>query len=696
MDKRDLLLEIGCEELPTRAVKFLAAQLADRLTGQLTICGVVGSILNGDGHNEGDIKYEVFATPRRLAVLIKDVRSQLPPRVVERVGPNYDKAFAADGKPTSAAMGFAKSCGVEVSALDVKDNRLYYKIEQPSQETIEILPDIVKQVISFLSIAKPMRWGDHPESFARPVHWIALLFGHQTVTINLFGIKSDNKSWGHRFHHPKPLAINTPAEYETILLKEGKVIANFDKRKEKIRQAVLDITPHGLVAELDPDLLEEVTSLVEWPVALIGRFNEEFLKVPQEVLITSMKTNQKYFPILNQKQQLQNTFILISNIESKNPQLIVQGNERVLNARLSDAAFFYQNDLAVSLQSRLPHLEHVTFQKQLGSLAHKTERMVNLSGQIAAELKEDINLAKEAAQLSKCDLLSEMVGEFPSLQGVMGYYYVKNDGLSEDCALAIQQHYAPRFSGDQLPATSTGHIIALADRLDTLVGIFGINQPPSGDKDPFGLRRAALGVLRILIEKSLPLDLEQLLKQAVQAYSTHLPNAEVIPQTFDFIMSRLKAWYLEKGISIEVFESVLASRPTKPLDFDQRIRAVQQFQKTPFAQDLAAANKRVTNILKKQAGDIWPTTLDVDLFEHEAERELAEQLTKQTQIAHQFYEKSDYTAALNQLSTLKEPIDHFFDKVMVMVEDKAKRNNRLALLVRLHHLFTQVADISLL
>ncbi len=509
-------------------------------------------------------------------------------------------------------------------------------------------------------------------------------------------LTSGNQTWGHRFHHPEPITITSPKEYENILLQKGKVIADFNKRQEKIRQAVLDITPKKLAAELDPELLQEVTSLVEWPVALMGHFNQEFLKVPQEVLITSMKTNQKYFPVLNPQQQLQPAFILISNIESKDPQQIVQGNERVLKARLSDAAFFYENDLAISLQSRLPHLEHVIFQKQLGSLAHKTERMVTLSGAIATDLKENIHLAKEAAQLSKCDLLSEMVGEFPSLQGIMGYYYAKNDGLSEDCALAIKQHYAPRFSGDQLPDTSTGYIVALADRLDTLVGIFGINQPPSGDKDPFGLRRAALGVLRILIEKGLPLDLEQLLKLAQQAYSMHLPNTAVVAQAFDFIMSRLKTWYLEKGVSPEVFEAVLACRPTKPLDFDRRIHAVQQFLTTPFAQALAAANKRVTNILKKQAGDIWPTAIDIDLFEHEAERVLAEQLTQQTQIAQQFYNKSDYAAALSQLSTLKEPVDHFFDKVMVMVEDKAKRNNRLALLARLHHLFTQVADISLL
>lgn len=684
--QQDLLLEIGCEELPTHAVSPLAHNLADALIGRLKVAGLV----------EGKIESQTFATPRRIAVYVKNVAYQLAPQIIERQGPAYEQAFDSQGNPTPAATGFAKSCGVDVTQLSQKNNRLYFRVEKSGAKTLEVLSELAKDAIHHIRIAKPMRWGTHPDSFARPVHWILFLFGSAVVKTQLFGIDAGKQTLGHRFHHPQPCPVDEPKNYAAVLKNQGQVIADFSERQQIIRQAIIDATPPRYTVEIDEELLHEVTSLVEWPAALVGHFNPEFLTVPQEVLITSMKINQKYFPVLNQQGQLQPAFILISNIDSKDPAIIVHGNERVLNARLADAAFFFKNDCEHSLQSRLPRLEHITFQKQLGSLADKTARLVTLSALLASALGENISVTKQAAQLSKCDLTSEMVCEFPTLQGVMGYYYAKNDGLSEACALAIKEHYYPRYSGDTLPGATAGCIVALADRLDTLIGIFGIGQAPSGDKDPFALRRAALGVLRILIEKSLPLDLLQWLEAAKQAYSFHLPNTEVVNQTFDFVMSRLKSWYLEKGTSAEVFEAVLACRPTQPLDFDRRIYAVQQFQTLPAASALAAANKRVSNILKKQAQEFPSVKINAQLFEHEAERRLAEQLAIQTKIVTQLYTEGNYTAALKALSSLKEPVDIFFDKVMVMVDDPAKRNNRLVLLSSLHHLFTQVADISLL
>jgi glycyl-tRNA synthetase beta chain len=684
--QQDLLLEIGCEELPPHAVKILAENLKENLYAQLE-----SQRLSVEREN-----IHAFSTPRRLAVWVEKIDTQLSSQTIERTGPNWDKAFDAKGKPTPAALGFAKSCGVDITVLTQKDGRLYFKGEKPSQQTMDVLPELVRQAIHSLPIAKPMRWGTHTESFARPVHWIVLLFGDQIIHTKLFDQPTGRLTYGHRFHHPDALTINSPGDYAVILQEQGKVIANFSARLQKIKQAITDVTPNGQTVNIEEDLLNEVTSLVEWPVALVGQFNPEFLTVPQEALITSMQVNQKYFPVLDQQGKLQPQLILISNIEGKNPDLIVHGNERVLNARLADAMFFFKNDCAHSLQSRLPHLEHVTFQKQLGSLAHKTERMVKLAADIITELGEDAHIAGQAAQLSKCDLLTEMVGEFPTLQGVMGYYYAKNDGLSEQCALAIKEHYYPRFANDKLPSNHTGCAVALADKLDTLIGIFGINQAPTGDKDPFALRRAANGILAILIGKELPLDLIKLLEQAKQAYSIHLPNLAVVEQAFEFAMSRFKSICLEKGFTYEEFESVAACKPTQPLDFISRLQAVKEFQKLPEASALAAANKRVSNILKKQATITLPEKIDANLFEYEAERVLADKLNAQDKIVRQLYARADYTNALSQLAALKEPVDTFFDKVMVMTEDTAKRNNRLALLAALHRLFTQIADIAYL
>lgn len=683
MDKRDLLLEIGCEELPAQAVQSLANTLNQELCLSLFRHKLREDTQMG----------QAFATPRRIAVYISDVKTTQASEIVERQGPALDKAYDTNGAPTAAAVGFAKSCGVTIHQLSQKDNRLYYRGEKAGQKTIDLLPEIARLAIRALQIPRPMRWGAHTESFVRPVHWVVFLFGADVVKTELFGIVAGNQTRGHRFHHPELLTIPEPKQY-VEKLEEGYVIADYNTRKNKIRTQIEKETPAGQHPQMDENLLDEVTALVEWPVALLGHFNPDFLKAPAEALITSMQVNQKYFPILKEG-KLQPSFMLISNIESKNPDAVIRGNERVLNARLTDAIFFYENDLAHSLESRLLHLEDVTFQKQLGSLAAKTERITALSAWIAEKIGANAVIAKQAAQLSKCDLMSEMVGEFPTLQGVMGYYYARHDGQSEACALAIKEHYSPRFSGDHIPSSLEGCAVALADKLDTLIGIFGINQAPTSDKDPFGLRRAALGVLRILTEQALPLDLKDLLHYSQHNYDSHLPNAEAAQQTLEFIMNRLQSWYLERNFTAEQVSAVLASGTTAPLDFKQRLSAIQHFQQLPEASALAAANKRVNNILKKQ-NILQLPAIDASLFEHEAERRLAQLLEAQTKVVRDFYRQSQYTEALTALAAFKAPVDAFFDTVMVMVEDERIRNNRLALLSALHHLFTQVADISLL
>ncbi len=688
--KKDFLLELGCEELPTHAVKSLSERLAFHVEEELRLSTLL---------EEPSANIQVFATPRRLAIHVKNIATQQSPQWIERQGPSAEQAFDPLGNPTDMAVGFAQSCGVSPESLSIKDTekgkRLFYKYLNPGQQAIELLPELVKRAIAKLEISRPMRWGNHTENFARPIHWLMVLFGTEVVQVTLFGQSSGNQTYGHRFHHPEPLVIPNPKDYAQILKTQGQVIANFQERKNSILNQIEQITPRGLQAKIDPELLDEVTALVEWPVALLAYFKAEFLIIPSEVLITSMQTHQRCFPLLNSFGQLQSVFVVVSNIESKNPATVIQGNERVINARLTDAAFFYQNDLKHSLESRLPHLEPLIFQKQLGSVAAKTERIVNLSLYIAKILQVDEATTQQAAQLAKCDLISEMVGEFPTLQGIMGYYYALNDQLSEECAIAIKEHYYPRFSGDALPSTIIGCIIAAADRLDTLIGIFGINQAPSGIKDPFALRRAAQGILRILLERKLALDLSELLDYTQRLYVTHLPNVAVKQQTFDFIFQRLKHIYIEQGIGPEIFEAVLACHPSQPLDFDRRLKAVCQFQTLPQASALSAAHKRVHNILKKQSATSQQI-IDPLLFEYPAEAQLFEQLKIQTKMVQSLCQQGNYTQALTCLAILKDPIDHFFEKVMVMVEDKEKRNNRLALLVALHLLFTQVANISLL
>ena len=687
MNSKSFLLEIGCEELPTGSLQPLSKALAAALENELTAANIVYS------------DTLVFATPRRIAVLVGNMSTSQPSREIERQGPNYESAFDKSGTPTLACLGFARSCGVLADQLEVKETskgkRVYCRVKQPGKSTADLLPDIVKRAIKKLPIPRPMRWGDHDFSFVRPVHWIVMLFGKEAISTTILGKKTGRETRGHRFHHPRNLLISEPKDYNILLYSQAHVIADYKTRKDMVRKLIKRAAGSNNHAIIDESLLDEVTSLVEWPVGLKGQFNDAFLKVPKEVLITSMETHLKCFPTENAKGELQSTFALISNIESKNPKTIIRGYENVLNARLADAAFFYKNDLNHSLESRIRLLKHVVFQKQLGTMEERSRRIAKMAGTIAKDIGADVETAKHAGLLSKCDLISEMVTEFPKLQGIMGYYYALNDKEPKACALAIKEQYLPKFSGDRLPETLEGAAVALAGRLDTLIGIMGIHKHPTGDKDPFGLRRSALGILRILIEKKLPLDLMDLLKHAFRNYSVTLPNESVVEQTFRFTMSRLKAWYLEQGVAPEVFEAVLARHPMEPLDFHRRVEAVQQFQNLPEASALAAANKRVRNILKK-AKDTIPKKPDKALLELVEERNLAKQLDAQTKAVDLLYQKADYTKALTQLSTLKEPVDAFFDQVMIMDENKKKRENRLALLLSLQHLFTQVADISLL
>ena len=688
MVTRSFLFEIGCEELPPSMLNPLSNSLSQNIQIQLKKAELSFGTLRS------------FATPCRLAVLINRLSTEQPTRVIERQGPNVKSAFGKDGAPTLACLGFARSCGISTDQLQRKKTKkgdfIYCYIKKSGQSTKELLPKIIKTAVSQLPIFKAMRWGAHTETFVRPVHWVVMIFGNDVVPATILGHVTSAETRGHHFHYPKRIRINQPNDYQRLLLTHGMVIADFKKRLEKIRILIQEATAVKGQAIIDEDLLKEVTGMVEWPIALLGHFKAKFLELPPEVLITVMRVHQRHFPIKDEKGNLLPYFILVSNIESKDHKRVIEGNERVINARLSDASFFYNNDLEVALESRLPKLADVVFQHQLGTLADKTKRISRLAVFIAKQIHINELLVYRGCLLSKCDLVSKMVQEFPKLQGIMGYYYSLYSKESESLANAIREHYQPRFSGDVLPQSLPGACIALADRLDTIIGIIGIHKLPTGDRDPFALRRAAIGVLRILIEKELPLDLSTLLEEAKKNFTMVLLSKNVVNQSFEFIIERLRTWYLEKNVLPTVFMAVLSSRPTQPLDFDRRIKAVQHFQTLPEANALIAANKRVNNILKKQPYIMKKKLINDSLFDSNAERMLAKQLKVHTASVDNLYKKADYTKALSELASLKRPIDTFFNKVMVMVGDKKKRDNRLILLSSLRQLFMQIADISLL
>lgn len=685
---QDLLIEIGTEELPPKQLKTLSQALADLVKKGLEKIGVESGAM------------QVFASPRRLAVLIKDTQAQQKSQLVEKRGPALKACFDAQGNPTLACLGFVSSCGGTVDQLTTeetdKGSWVFFRQELPGKALKVLLPAVLQQAIEHLPIAKPMRWGNHSWEFVRPVHWILLLFGNEIIETEILGQKSGRETRGHRFMHPQAIAIARADEYEDRLQDVGFVIADFEKRKQLITQQINEIAASKGHILADAALLDEVTALVEWPVALLAQFDAQFLGVPPEAIITAMKNHQKCFAVLNSQNQLQPYFIAISNIISKDPQRVVGGNERVMRARLADAQFFYHSDLEHSQESRLLKLQKVIYQQKLGTLFDKSQRISQLAVHLAKQLGQDEGIAERAGLLCKTDLVSSMVEEFPELQGYMGYYYALRDQEPQNVAIAIREHYQPRFAGDNLPETVLGCVVAIADRIDSLIGLFGTNQPPSGEKDPYGLRRAALGILRIMIEKQLSLDLYGILTEAFASYAQPLENADAVQQAFDFIMERLRAWYSDREIETEVFNAVLAKMPTRPLDFHHRILAIQHFQALPEAKGLAAANKRVSNILKTQ-GDEWRShPVNPALLRESAEKKLLSALEKKNKEVEILFNQAKYTEAMTALASLRTPIDAFFDQVMVMVDDESIRNNRLALLGRLQHLFLHVADISVL
>lgn len=685
MLKQDLLIEIGTEELPPKALSTLSTAFQDALAAQLQKAGLeFASIVP-------------YATPRRLALLVQQLATHQPDQRIVKTGPAVQAAFTPDGAPTKAAEGFARSCGVPVSELQQRQDgnvlKLAYESVQPGAATEALVPGFVSQALEQLPVPKRMRWGSSRTEFVRPVHWIVLLFGTQVIDAEILGIRASNTTRGHRFMHPEVLTLASPAEYAEKLRNPGKVIASFAERRDEVRRQVeAEGERHDARAIIDENLLDEVTALVEWPVALTGSFDQAFLGVPKEALISSMKEHQKCFHLLDTKGNILPNFITLSNLVSRDPAKVIAGNEKVIRPRLADAAFFYNQDRKQPLEQRIAKLKTVVFQQELGTVYDKSQRVARLAGYIAEQLGSNIAYARRAAEIGKCDLVTSMVYEFAELQGIMGYYYAQQDGEPEEVARALNEQYMPRFSGDALPTTATGMVLALAERLDTIVGLFGIGQPPTGSKDPFALRRAALGILRIIIEKGLTLDLTSCIAHAIAGFAAlKADNLETTVQ--DFIFERLRAWYADMAIAPDVFQSVAAVRPTRPLDFDARIKAVAHFVALPQAQTLAAANKRVSNILSKSEGAAL-STFDSALAQDPAEQALAQQLSALVSELTPVLQEGKYTDALARMASLQAPVDAFFDSVMVNVDDVALRNNRLALLHRLRSLFLQVADIS--
>lgn len=689
MHHADFLIEIHTEELPPKSLLGFAQHF----------CTEIKTRLQKNDLSFKDARF--FATPRRLAVLVSELVSSQSDKEIERKGPSLDKAYDADGKPTPACVGFARSAGIEVSelvALETPQGKFVgCKQFVKGKNTVGIIPGLIEESLNALPIAKPMRWGHHLQKFIRPVHAVILLYGKDIIDAEILGCKAGRKTRGHRFMHPNWIEISEPTQYEAALEKAF-VIADFEKRKNKIWDESNAVAKKIAATVLFPrreDLLNEVTSLVEWPHAICGNFDKAFLNVPLEALTAAMIDHQRYFPIFSAPNQLLPNFITISNIDSNDDERIITGNERVLRARLSDAAFFYETDKKVSLNDRVEKLKHIIFQNKLGTLYDKSERVLQLAVEIAKKINADVTITERAARLSKTDLTTELVGEFPELQGIAGFYYAQHNGEATNVAIALSEQYKPRFSGDDLPKTPVGCALAIADRLDTLIGIFGINQPPTGDKDPFGLRRAALGILRIIIEKKLNLNLQQLIEKAV-TYFPALENKNVVNDTLNFILDRLKPWYQEQGINANTITAVMTLNIYNPYDISRRIEAVTAFEKLPEAEALSAANKRVSNILAKYDGQLTAVEVKTDLFENDAESDLAKQIEQHAKMIEEFSEAAEYQKVLSQLASLQTPVDNFFDHVMVMTEDKERRENRLLMLKKLRELFLHVADIALL
>ncbi len=712
MEKRDFLVEIGTEELPPKALRLLEHSFAAGIEAGLGKAALAHGALQS------------FATPRRLAVRVKRLAASQPDQRVERRGPPVSTAFDAGGAPTRAAQAFAASCAVSLEALerrmDAKGEFLYYSGVRRGAPTAELLPGIVQSALDALPIPRRMRWGASEAQFVRPVHWLVMLYGREVVPATLLETVAGNVTWGHRFHAPKPLRLASPGAYERTLGQRGHVVADFAARRERIREGVSAAAAAlGGRALLDDALLDEVTALVEWPVPLAGRFEPRFLDLPREVLISTLEDHQRYFPLERADGALLPCFVAVANIESREPAKVIEGNERVVRPRLADAAFFWEQDRKAPLAARIEGLDAVTFQARLGSLGDRARRIRALAVQMATALGQPAAPLERAAMLCKCDLLTAMVGEFPELQGIMGTHYAAADGEDREVAAAIGEHYLPRVAGDALPLTAAGTVLAVADKLDTLAGIFAIGEKPTGTKDPFGLRRAAIGVIRILLEKRLEIDLTALLEQAARLARADIERIAVsagnpvpaVPdfagELYEYVFERLRAHYLEgepraaaggaRPVTPEMFDAVLATRPRSPLEFDARLAALSAFLVLPEAASLTAANKRVANILKKsepRGGERAVAAVDPTLFKELAERELFEALHALRATVASAIERRDYAGALTELAGLRQAVDAFFDTVMVMDEDPRLRGNRLALLSDMRALFAGVADLS--
>ena len=687
MTTQNFLVEIGTEELPPKALKTLATSFADNVEAELNQAGLTFD------------KIEWFAAPRRLAVKVLNLATQQPSKEIEKRGPAVSAAFDAEGKPTKAAEGWARGCGITVEQAERiatdKGEWLVHRAKIEGQPTKNLLNDIVANALAKLPIPKPMRWADKTVQFIRPVHTVTMLLGDELIEGEILGVASARTIRGHRFLGEKEFEIQHADQYPQLLREKGSVVADFNERKAEIlAKSQAKATALGGVADIEESLLEEVTSLVEYPNVLAAKFEERFLAVPAEALVYTMKGDQKYFPIYDKDGKLLPHFIFVSNINPEDPTAIIEGNEKVVRPRLTDAEFFFKTDLKQKLVDRLPRLETVLFQQQLGTLKDKTDRIEQLAGEIAKQIGADEAKAKRAGLLSKCDLMTNMVFEFTDTQGVMGMHYARHDGEDEEVAVALNEQYMPRFAGDELPKSLVASAVALADKFDTLTGIFGIGQAPKGSADPFALRRAALGALRIIVEKNLPLDLEDLVKKSAALFGDKLTNQNVVTDVVDFMLGRFRAWYQDEGIAVDVIQAVLARRPTRPADFDARVRAVSHFRTLDSAEALAAANKRVSNILAKADAAIGEINLTACV--EPAEKALAEAVLVLRTEVQPLIAQSDYTAVLDKLANLRAPVDSFFDNVMVNAEDPALRQNRLAILNTLQGLFLQVADISVL
>jgi glycyl-tRNA synthetase beta chain len=689
MLKQDFLVELGTEELPPKALLKLSKSFQ---------AGVIEG-LKKESLAHGEVKS--FATPRRLAVLVCALDEKQADRLTQKFGPAVKAAFDTHGNPTRAADGFAKSCGVLVADLGraPKDGveKLSFSSTLPGKSTNELLPAIVDGALAKLPIPKRMRWGASRDEFVRPVHWLVMLFGEEVVPSTIMGVESGADSFGHRFHHPDKIRIGKPIEYEALMLEPGNVVADFAKRRELIRKAILtEGEKLNANTVVDESLLDEVTGLVEYPVALTGQFDELFLQVPSEALILAMKSHQKCFYLLNTNQELLPYFVTVSNIRSNDPSQVIKGNERVIRPRLADAKFFYETDKQKPLEDRLDQLKKVVFQEKLGTVYDRSLRVANLAKFIAAETGENEAQSERAAMLSKCDLVTNMVGEFADLQGLMGSYYAANDGEPEPVVTAISEQYMPKYAGDDLPSTPLGSLLAVADKLDSIVGLFAIGQPPTGSKDPFALRRSAIGVLRIMVENQLDLDLLACIEASLGEFGSLETDPKTAEKVFDFMLERFRSWYSDEGIPSNVFQSVMEIKPRKPHDFAKRIQAVSRFVQLAESAALAAANKRVSNLLVKVDAASLETEVSEALLIDDAEKILFQQLHEKELRTAPLFNSGNYTSGLAELAQLKDSVDGFFDNVLVMCDDKSVQNNRIALLQRLRNIFLKVADISFL